>query len=176
MIITDRLRLRSWTRDDVADLAKINADPEVGYWLGGPFSTVQTREQIAALDRHDREHHFTFWALEELQTGKLIGTCGLKKIAPDLPVRPGVEIGWRLARPCWGKGYAIEAASATLEHAWRTGHPEVLAFTAQDNARSRTVMERLGMRREPDCDFDHPRLSPDHPLRTHVVYSIGKPS
>ena len=81
------------------------------------------------------------------------------------------EIGWRFAREAWGHGYATEAARAVLERAFsELGLPEVVSFTTVANVRSRAVMERLGMTRDPAEDFDHPSVEPGHPLRRHVLY------
>ena len=89
---------------------------------------------------------------------------------------PCAEIGWRLAAAHWGRGYATEAALAVLVHAWDVlGLAEVVSFTSVGNARSRAVMERLGLRRDPADDFDHPNLPPGHPLRPHVLYRLARP-
>ena len=78
---------------------------------------------------------------------------------------------WAVAREAWGHGYATEAARAVLEHAFsELGLPEVVSFTTVANVRSRAVMERLGMTRDPAEDFDHPSVEPGHPLRRHVLY------
>jgi RimJ/RimL family protein N-acetyltransferase len=89
------------------------------------------------------------------------------------PFTPCVEIGWRLARAHWGRGYAQEAAAAALDHGFGVlGLDEIVSFTVPANHRSRAVMERLGMRRSAADDFDHPRVPPGHPLRRHVLYRI----
>src|SRR5207244_11159540 len=82
-------------------------------------------------------------------------------------------IGWRLARSSWGRGYATEAARACLDFAFRSlGLSEVVAFTVPANARSRAVMERLGMRHDAAGGFDQPRLPAGHPLQRHVLYRL----
>lgn len=87
------------------------------------------------------------------------------------------RIGWRLARAHWGRGYATEAASATLTHAFEAlGLPEIVAFTVLGNSASRRVMEKIGMRHDPTDDIDHPGLPDDHPLRRHVLYCIARPA
>jgi RimJ/RimL family protein N-acetyltransferase len=93
----------------------------------------------------------------------------------EAPFTPCVEIGWRLARAHWGRGYATEAARAALGHAFGPlGLGEVVAFTVPANVPSRAVMTRLGMTRTPADDFDHPLLPEGHPLRRHVLYRIAR--
>lgn len=88
---------------------------------------------------------------------------------------PAVEIGWRLARDSWGSGYATEAASAVLDFAFDEAElDEVLSWAVPANVRSTQVMERIGMERAPELDFDHPRLMHDDRLRRHVVYRISR--
>lgn len=85
---------------------------------------------------------------------------------------PTVEVGWRLARPFWGHGYATEGARAGLAYAFgQLGLQEVVSFTTVANARSRRVMERLSMTHDPADDFDHPRLTAS-PLQRHVLYRL----
>ena len=92
--------------------------------------------------------------------------------ADPAPAPAGVEIGWRLARHAWGSGYASEAAAAVLKDGLeRVGLSEILSFTARSNVRSQAVMRRIGLKRRPDLDFDHPGLAADHPLRPHIVWS-----
>jgi RimJ/RimL family protein N-acetyltransferase len=87
---------------------------------------------------------------------------------------PCVEVGWRLAVAYWGKGYAAEAARLALDYGFETLRlREIVSFTTVTNLRSRAVMERVGMRRDPADDFDHPTLADGHPLRRHVLYRLG---
>ena len=80
-----------------------------------------------------------------------------------------------LDRPFWGQGYATEAAAAALEDGFgRLGLDEIVAYTTPVNHRSRAVMARLGMSRDPDEDFDHPRVPETHPLRRHVLYRLSR--
>ena len=90
-----------------------------------------------------------------------------------LPFSPCVEIGWRLARPDWGKGLASEAAGRALQIGFETlGLTEIVSFTAVGNQRSRAVMERIGMRNA-NQDFEHPGVPEGHPLRLHCLYRIS---
>ncbi len=105
--------------------------------------------------------------------GEFVGFAGLHVVDDGLPFT-GVEIGWRLARPAWGRGYATEAAPRVLAHGFDAlGLPEVLAVTTATNHRSQVVMRRIGMTRVPEYDFDDP-VAPEGPLRPNVVYRTGR--
>ena len=175
MIQTQRLILRPWQEADRAPFAALNADPEVRRY----FPSTQTREESdASVDRqiaHFDAHGFCFWAVDRRDTGEFIGFTGLKVLGEDEPLRPGVEIGWRLAREAWGWGYASEAARAALTDGFeRLGLSEILAFTATTNAPSEAVMRRIGMQRDAARDFEHPSVPVGHPLRPHIVY-VARP-
>jgi RimJ/RimL family protein N-acetyltransferase len=172
MITTERLILRRWRPDDREPYAAMMTDPEVSYWLG---SAPARDAALASIDRLDAElgaNGYGLFAVERRSDAAFVGAAELMAVNPRLPVAPGHEIGWRLARPAWGHGYASEAARALLAFGFGDlALAEILAFTAETNARSRAVMERIGMRRDAARDFDHPALAADHPLRRHVVYS-----
>jgi RimJ/RimL family protein N-acetyltransferase len=103
---------------------------------------------------------------------EFIGFVGLAVVSRfEAHFTPCVEIGWRLAREHWGRGYATEAARAALEFGFRDlALKEIVSFTVPANLRSRAVMERIGMTRSPDDDYEHPLLPEGHPLRRHVLY------
>ncbi|WP_293367935.1 GNAT family N-acetyltransferase, partial [Phenylobacterium sp.] len=115
-------------------------------------------------------------AIERKADGRLIGHCGLAP-SPELDGVPqGLEIGWALSPDAWGSGFAVEAARAVLADGFsRPGVEEVYAYTGETNLRSRAVMQRLGMSRAADHDFDHPTLPADHPLKRHIVYIACRP-
>ena len=93
----------------------------------------------------------------------------------EAPFTPCIEIGWRLERTSWGQGFATEAGFECLRFAFETLElREVVSFTVPENRRSRAVMERLGMLRDLNADFDHPRLPVGHPLRRHVLYRLRR--
>jgi len=106
-----------------------------------------------------------------------IGFTGLHFAQFDAHFTPCVEVGWRLAFDYWGHGYATEAARLALGHGFGTlALPEIVSFTSTANHRSRAVMERLGMRRNAEDDFDRLTLPEGHPLRRHVLYRIDSAS
>lgn len=169
---TERLILRPWQERDIEPFAALNADPEVMRFFPARFTreeTVAYIERIAALESED----LGFQAVEEKASGDLVGVVGMAPVKPEYPSAPGVEIGWRLARHHWGKGYASEAARAWLAHGFdNLGLAEIVAFTYVGNTPSRRVMERLGMHYDPADDFEHPALAEGHMLRPHVLYRL----
>jgi RimJ/RimL family protein N-acetyltransferase len=152
MIGTRRLVLRGWRHDDLGPWAAMNADPAVREHLG----PLLTRDEAAAsmrLFQQDLDRKgYGFWAVEVRDTGEFVGFTGLDDVDDDVPFT-GVEIGWRLARPAWGHGYATEAARAVLDHGFGTiGLDEILAIATATNIRSHAVMARLGMTRVEEFD------------------------
>ena len=126
---------------------------------------------------HFDRHGYGLWAVEVPGVADFIGFVGLAVPRFESHFTPCVEIGWRLAREHWGRGYATEAAHAALEFGFLDlALNEIVSFTATTNRRSRAVMERIGMTRSPDDDFDHPSLPEGHPLRRHVLYRAGRPA
>jgi RimJ/RimL family protein N-acetyltransferase len=89
--------------------------------------------------------------------------------------RDGVEVGWRIRSEHWGQGYAPEAATECLRYAFEEiALDEVISFTAVTNVKSRRVMEKIGLVRDADGDFDHPGVPEGSPLRAHVLYRITR--
>ena len=88
---------------------------------------------------------------------------------------PCVEIGWRLSSQAWNKGYATEAAKAVLKVGFEQFKlQEIVSFTVPENKRSMRVMTKIGMKRDLNRDFDHPKVPDNHPLKRHVLYRITK--
>lgn len=171
---TPRLVLRQWHKGDRAPLAALNADPLVMEH----FPALLTRDQSDAMaDRCVRQLQrdgFGLWAVEIRASREFIGFVGLAMPTWESAFTPCTEIGWRLARSAWGHGYATEAANASLATAFgRLGLDEVVSFTTTHNLRSQRVMERIGMKRDPAEDFDHPRVA-DGPHRRHVLYRLSR--
>jgi RimJ/RimL family protein N-acetyltransferase len=166
---TERLVLRRWRESDLEPWAAMNADPEVREHLGGVMTREQSDASVAAFESDFDERGFGWWAVEVGATGEFIGFAGLDQVEEDMPFT-GVEIGWRLSRSSWGRGYATEAARATLTFGFETLKlPEILAITTLGNVRSQAVMRRIGMTLADE--FDDP-TAPEGPLRRSVVYRI----
>ncbi|QCB95004.1 GNAT family N-acetyltransferase [Cellulomonas shaoxiangyii] len=168
---TARLVLRQWTEADLEPFARMNADPEVMEYFPATLTREASDAMVARVRAHLDEHDWGLWALEA--DGRFAGFTGLARPgwAPSL-----VEVGWRLPRWAWGRGYATEAAREALAVGFgELGLTEVVSVTTVSNERSQAVMRRLGMTRDPAADFDHPTIPEGHPLRRHVLYRITAP-
>ena len=174
-IRTERLLLREWLASDREPFAALNADPEVAQHLTRPLDRAASDELVDRIQARWATDGHGLWAVERLDDGSFIGFIGLAAPHFEAHFTPAVEVGWRLARSAWGHGFATEGARAALEWGFETlGLPEIVSFTIPANRRSRAVMERLGMTRDPVGDFDHPNLPPGHPIRPHVLYRLRR--
>jgi len=172
---TLRLLLRQWRDEDREPFAGLNADPEVMRWFPAPLTRAQSDAFVDQQQELLAERGWGLWAVEA--EGGFIGFVGLAVPRFEAHFTPAVEVGWRLARGAWGRGYATEAARAVVSFGFgEITLDEIVSFTTVGNDRSRRVMERLGMSHDPADDFDHPLLSDGHPMRRHVLYRLRSPS
>jgi ribosomal-protein-alanine N-acetyltransferase len=174
-LVTPRLKLRHWREADLEPFAALHSDALTMEFLGPCLSRSDSDALARRAEAALASRGFSFWALEVRDSGLFAGFVGLSVPGFEAHFTPCVEVGWRLARSFWGRGYAGEAARECLAFGFRElGLGEIVAFTVVANRRSRAVMERLGMRHDPAGDFEHPRLPPGDPLRAHVLYRIGR--
>lgn len=175
MLTTPRLVLRRPTDDDLAPFAAMNADAEVMQNFPAPLTFEESKELFQRLRAdHDRDG-FGWLTVESRTTGGFVGCVGIRRTQFQAAFTPCIEIAWRLVRAEWGRGLAPEAANAVLGWAFQTHLVEqVFAFTYEGNWASRRVMEKLGMTRRSEFDFEHPVLTSGHRLRPHVVYSMAQ--
>lgn len=168
---TGRLLLRRWRADDRAPFAALNADAEVMRHFPAPMDTGASDALADKLDAALEREGWGLWALEERATGRFLGFTGIQAVGFEAHFTPAVEVGWRLARDAWGRGFATEAARAATAFGFDAhGLEEIVSFTVPGNVRSRAVMARLGMTHAVADDFDHPRVPAGDPLRRHVLY------
>ncbi|MCP4261239.1 MAG: GNAT family N-acetyltransferase [Ketobacter sp.] len=170
---TERLILRNWKDEDLEPFADLNSDARVMEF----FPSVLAREesdQLAEVIRNKIQMNgWGPWAVELKTTGEFIGVVGLQKSKSNLPFFPCVEVAWRLASAHWHKGYATEAAKASLNYASSVLNlTEVVSFTAKINVRSQAVMKKIGMCSD-GYEFNHPDVPFDSPLCRHVLYKIS---
>ena len=171
---TERLRLLAWQERHIAPLAALNADPEVMRYFPSTLDADQTRAGVDAWRTQFAERGWSNWAVERKEDGAFLGFIGLSVPRRQLPFSPCVEIGWRLARPFWGFGYATEGARGALAVGFeQLGLDQIVSFTALVNRPSRAVMERIGMS-DTGADFDHPALPDGHALQRHCLYVLTR--
>jgi RimJ/RimL family protein N-acetyltransferase len=174
-IVTERLILAQWTPAYRDAATVMNADPYVMRHFLAPLTRAETDAQVDRQEAALREKGFCFWAIVRRSDGRFLGLCGLKDGAPDTPIEGELEIGWRFDQHGWGQGYATEAARAAMAHGFTDpAVKRICAITTLANRESWRVMERLGMTRDLDKDFDHPMMPVGHPNRPHITHSITR--
>jgi len=153
----------------------MNADPRVMEFFPARLSRAESDTLVDWVETHFAERGFGPSAAELKDTGEFIGFIGLSVPRFEAAFTPCVEIGWRIAAEYWGRGLATEGARAVVECAFSDLKlTEIVSFTTEGNVRSRRVMEKLGMTRDADEDFDHPSLQEGHALRRHVLYRLRR--
>jgi len=172
MIATDRLKLRPWRDSDRLPFRMMCADPKVMEHLGGPQTGVQADARVEGFMASQQKHGHCFWALERKADFAFIGFCGLKVCDhKGGEVEGEIEIGWRLRRDAWGQGFAKEAAFACLDWGFTNiDCQRIIALTTNENTRSWGLMDRLGMRRQPDLDF----VEPGNPPESLIAYTRAR--
>ena len=172
---TERLLLRQWKKSDLEPLTRLNKDPQVLEFLPGPLTREESAKRAEVYTSHIKEHGWGLWAVSALEVSDFIGWIGLWPIPFTAPFTPAVEVGWRLLPEFWGMGYATEGARASLKFGFeRANLDEIVSITVPGNIRSRRVMEKIGMHRLLEDDFDHPLVPEMSPLKRHVLYRIKK--
>ncbi len=172
MIETDRLILRPWREDDIFPFSEINGDKEVMAYLPKCLSLEETVQFYNRIVAEHEVYGYGLYAVETKSDGGFIGYVGFHHFDFDAEFSPGVEIGWRLAREHWNKGYATEAAKACLDYARKYKlFNEIYSFTTINNHRSERVMQKIGMERE--GFFSHPALPEGHLLESHILYKLN---
>lgn len=176
VIETARLILREWDDADRAPFAAMSRDAEVMRHFPATLDRAESDAMIDRITHSIAAEGFGLWVLERKDDGAFLGFTGLQTVRVESPIRDDVEIGWRLARSYWGRGYAREAAEASLAWMWSNlDRQRVVSMTIADNAPSWGLMRRLGMERARHLDFEHPALAPGDRCRQHVVYVKDRP-
>jgi RimJ/RimL family protein N-acetyltransferase len=147
---TDRLVLRAFCEADLDAFAAIMADPDVMTYLGGPMIRANAWRAMATTLGHWALKGYGMWAVERKDDGALIGRVGM--LQPE--GWTGLEIGWTLGRPYWGKGYATEAAACAMAYAFLTQPDErIVSNIDPGNAASEAVARRLGETKGPPAQL-----------------------
>lgn len=177
IIETERLLLRTWEEKDIEPFYSMNQDPKVIECLAGPMDIEQVKDFVKKMNTQQEERNYSLWAVEIKESGEFIGFIGLNYTDWEADFTPAVEVGWRLDSKYWGNGYAPEGAKACLEYGFnKIGLEEIISLTVPFNSNSRRVMEKIGLKRDLNGDFTHPKLPKDHRLSQHVLYRLKKDS
>ncbi len=175
VIKTERLILRTWRDEDLKFFAELNSDPRVMEYFPSVKSVEETAQEFGYIKGGFDSFGWGFWAASLIEEDKFIGFIGLMNVGFKARFTPAVEIGWRLAYEYWGKGYATEAAKASLQYGFENLNlDEIVSITPTQNIRSANVMKKIGMNHNPEDDFDHPRRAEGHPLRRHVLCRLKR--
>ncbi|HET9136268.1 MAG TPA: GNAT family N-acetyltransferase [Candidatus Kapabacteria bacterium] len=169
---SERLGFRKWIESDRALFASLNADPVVMEFFPAPLTSSETDQFIERIEKQFDDYGYGLYAVDSFEDNSFIGFIGLSHPRFESPFTPCVEIGWRLAKEYWNRGFATEGAAACLEYGFSVlGLDEILSFTATHNTRSENVMKKIGMQKI--GEFDHPAL-PGSWLERHVLYQKQK--
>ncbi|MBF0812945.1 GNAT family N-acetyltransferase [Staphylococcus sp. mip270_02] len=171
-IETERLRLRDWREEDLLPFQQMNANQQVRRYFPSLLSYRRSEHDMNKMDEVISKYNIGLFAVELKETNGWLGFIGLNYVPKESKYTfeelPFYEIGWRLIPEVWGNGFATEGAEAVLKYAKAQGLEDIYAFTSENNAASRKVMEKIGMKLYDY--FEYPNLSKYHPLKRHVRY------
>ena len=171
---SERLGFRNWREEDIAPFAQMNKDTEVMRHFPKTLTTQESTELIDRLKKHYIEHGYTYYAVEVLTTGELIGFIGIAYQDYETPFTPATDIGWRLKTSAWGKGYATEGALKCLEFAFNELHlSHIVSVCTENNTSSENVMKKIGMTKK--GIFKHSKLKDYPALEKCLWYEIMNP-
>ncbi len=170
---SERLGFRNWNSSDYEPFAEINSDPDVMEFFPKQLTREESIAMIKRMQNTYDELGYTFFAVDLLENNEFIGFVGLIKATFEAFFTPCFEIGWRLKKSAWNKGYATEGAKACLQYGFNNLNMDVIhSITAVTNKKSEHLMTKIGMTKI--GTFDHPKLSNNDPLKPHVVYKVSK--
>lgn len=168
---SNRLGFRKWKPSDLEDFVKLNADPEVMEHFPKTLTKIESELLMEKINAHWVEYGFTYYAVEILASGEWIGMLGLAYQKYSTDYTPAIDIGWRLKKSAWGKGYATEGAKNCLTHAFDDlGIHQLISVCPTTNLRSERVMQKIGMIKM--GEFNHPKLGHHPRLEKHYCYRL----
>ncbi|SEC75960.1 GNAT family N-acetyltransferase [Paenibacillus sp. GP183] len=172
---TSRLQLRDWEETDLEPFSRLNADEKVMTYFPKTLSTEETNVFYKSIVSEFKECGFGLYAVEVKESKVFIGFIGFHRATFEADFTPCIEIGWRLKKEAWGKGYATEGAEACLQYGFnKLGFIDVYSFTADVNNPSKNVMIKIGMSFVKT--FNHPKVEKSSPLNKHVLFHINQNS
>lgn len=168
---SERLGFRNWTEADIPQLCLINADPKVMEFFPALPTTEETEAFVERMQKQFTEKGFCYYAVDRLDNHEFIGFIGISEKDFEEDFTPCVDIGWRLSKKEWGKGYATEGAKQCLGYAFKTLKiRDIYSLCPVVNTKSELVMQKIGMKKIKI--FDHPALMGNDVLNPCVLYKI----
>lgn len=166
---TARLGFRNWGEGDILPMAEINADEAVMEYFPAKLSVEDTRGFIKRMQLQLAEKEFCYFAVDIIESREFIGFIGLSQQIFAADFTPCIDIGWRLKRSAWNKGYATEGAVACLNYGFgQLDLEEIYAMAPLANVRSVELMKKIGMIKR--RTFEHPMLLQHASLKNCVLY------
>jgi RimJ/RimL family protein N-acetyltransferase len=173
LFTSERLGFRNWRDEDIALMCAINADPDVMEFFPSTQDEAMTRNLIGRMQQQFADKGYCYFAVDKLEDNQLIGFIGLSWQTYEAYFTPCVDIGWRLDKKAWNKGFATEGAKRCLSYAFDTlGLDKIYSVASAVNHKSIAVMKKIGMRKA--NNFVHPKLAGDERLRECAVYEIRR--
>jgi RimJ/RimL family protein N-acetyltransferase len=174
IIQTERLILRQWRDSDRQSFARLNADPLVMKHFPETLTRAQSDAQIDRFRDSINRLGYGFFSVQLRSSPECIGFIGVNFSESGLPFAPCSDIGWRLSRAHWGRGYATEGAKASMDFVFQEmGVQEIVSITPVSNVASERVMQKIGLTKQ-SPNFIHPGLKQGHHLAEHLLYKINK--
>ena len=153
LIKTERLGLRNWLPSDEVPFIEMCQDPEVMKHFPGVLTAEETRELMGRLKQHYEDFGYTYFAVDVLENQEFIGFAGVKNQTWESEFTPCVDIGWRLKRSAWGKGYATEAAQKCRDYAFESDFTSsLISLIIPSNIGSQKVAQKNGMKLDKTLD------------------------
>lgn len=166
-----RLGFRKWNTSDIKTMHEISSDQEVMQYFPATQTKAQTTQFIQRMQQQFDENGYCYFAVEIIKTKEFIGFIGICKQTYEADFNPATDIGWRLHKRYWSKGYATEGARACLHFAFTViGLKEIVAVAPKYNVPSISVMKKIGMTKVKE--FEHPLLKEYPDLKDCVLYAI----
>ena len=171
LFTSERLGFRNWNDSDIEKMSAINNDPDVMEFFPATVTQRQTADFITRMKTMFVEKKYCYFAVDELASGNFCGFIGLCDQNYEASFTPCTDVGWRLDKNYWNKGYATEGAKRCLEYGFSDIKLEKINATSTLlNVKSIKVMEKIGMKKQ--LFFNHPRLKGNTRLETCVLYEI----
>lgn len=168
---SSRLGFRNWRSEDLEEFASMNNDLDVMEYFPKPLSKNESEKLMKRMQVHYEKNGYTYFATERLDTGELIGFVGLSYQEYKTEFTPAIDIGWRLKKDAWGRGYATEGARRCLTLGFNElGLEKIVSTCTVGNNKSEHVMKKIGMIKK--GEFNHPELTEFPDFEKCIWYEI----